>query len=81
MDVLTHHEIVDLRKTLYNDVKKLPHLGNGWEPEAKDFDVIRSEFLSKVAYKIWEKTGKPKNRDMDIWLEAERIWNFIRYMW
>jgi hypothetical protein len=29
--------------------------------------------ISKVAYELYEKRGKAENRDLDNWLEAEKI--------
>lgn len=73
-------EIFQLRKKLYDEIKKLPQCEHGG-PETKDFEIVKKEVISHIAYKIWEKIGKPKNDDMAIWLEAENTWNFIRYAW
>ena len=72
-------EIFHLRRKLYDKVKEVCQAG--WEPEGRDFEFIKQDMLSYIAYKIWEKRDKPKNRDMDIWLEAEGVWNFLRYAW
>ncbi len=70
-------EILDLRKKLYQEVSNVQSL----EPEAKDFERIKPNFISYIAYEMWQRLNKPLGQDMDIWLEAESTWNFIRYMW
>jgi predicted nucleic acid-binding protein len=67
-------EIMDLRKKLYTEVQHP-------QPEAKDFERVKPKIVSHIAQTIWEKLNRPRNRDMDIWLEAEDIWNFIRFSW
>lgn len=74
-------EIVQIRKQIDEEVKKLPQCQNGWGPETKDFEAIKDQILSHIAYRIWEKRGKPQNHDTSIWFEAEETWNFVRYMW
>lgn len=71
-------EVFYLRKWLSEEVKKNC---NGWEPESKDYEALKTKALSQIAYKIWEKNNKPQNDDMSIWFQAEGIWNFIRYAW
>lgn len=71
-------EIFYLRRKLYDEVNQVCQ---GWGPEAKDFNMIKDKILAHIAYKIWEKQGKPQNNDVNIWLKAEQTWNFIRYMW
>lgn len=78
---MTDLEFISFRKNLYEEINKLPHCKNGWEPETKDFESVKKIVLSHIAYKIWEDQGKPENNDVNIWLQAEEIWNFIRYMW
>jgi hypothetical protein len=72
-------ELFHLHRKLHEKAKEV--CTHGWGPEAKDFEVIKKDILSYIAYKIWEKKNKPTNCDMMIWLEAETIWNFLRYMW
>jgi len=50
-------------------------------PERSDFDQIRFKVISSIAFAVWEKLGKPQHRDMDIWLKAEQVWEYIRYYW
>jgi hypothetical protein len=71
-------ELFWLRHKLYDMVKSICA---EWGPEAKDFEVIKNDMLSYIAYKLWEKRNKPMNRDMDIWMDAEKTWNFLRYGW
>lgn len=71
-------ELFWLRRKLYD---KISSICQDWGPEAKDFETIKNDMLSHIAYQIWEKRNKPLNRDMEIWLEAENIWNFLRYAW
>jgi len=78
---LTNIEVCNLRKRLYEEINKLPHLKERWAPELRDFEIVKKQILSEIAYKIWEAQGKPKNNDINIWLMAEDIWGFIRYMW
>lgn len=79
---VTSIEIVFFRKKMYEEIEKLPHIkDNGWAPEAKDFESVKKKVICDIAYQIWEKQGKPKNNDMSIWLEAEQIWNLIRFAW
>ena len=67
---------------MYEEVKKLPYLAvTNFGPEKKDFDEIRFKIISTIAFNVWEKAGRPHHRDMEIWLEAEQIWEFMRYMW
>lgn len=33
------------------------------------------EIVAVKAYYIWEKAGRPHGRDVEFWLEAERVWN------
>ena len=70
-------ELFWLRRKLYDKV----NCQSEWGPEAKDFEIIKNDMLSYISYKIWEKRNKPLNRDMEIWLEAEKTWNFLRYGW
>lgn len=81
----TDIEVFDLRKMIYTEVRKLPHFTEipecFFHPERKDFDEVRFKIQSKIAHKIWERSGKPQHKDMDIWLEAESLWEFIRYGW
>jgi hypothetical protein len=30
--------------------------------------------IQQIAYKVWEEAGRPDNRSLDFWLEAERIY-------
>jgi len=79
---MTDFDILDLRKKLYEEINKLYHCKEyGWAPEAKDFETVKRTVLLHIAYKIWETQDKPKNNDINIWLQAEEIWNFIRHMW
>lgn len=71
-------EIFQLRRKLHDMVSQVCQ---GWGPERADFETVKKDMLSYIAYKIWEKQGKPLHRDTDIWLEAENTWNFLRYMW
>ena len=32
----------------------------------------------QIAYKLWEEAGRPDNRSLDFWLEAERIYDARR---
>ena len=32
----------------------------------------------QIAYKLWEEAGRPNNRSLDFWLEAERIYDARR---
>lgn len=75
---LDNLEVFYLRKWLCEEVRKVC---DGWEPESKDYETIKTKILSQIAYQIWEKNGKPQNNDMHIWLQAEEVWNFIRYAW
>ena len=79
---MTNLELVNLRKKLYDEVNKLPHIKEfGWGPDVEDFESVKKTVLLHIAYKIWEDQGKPKDNDIDIWLQAEETWDFIRYMW
>jgi hypothetical protein len=79
---MTDSELINLRKKLYEEINKLHHCKEwGWAPEARDFETVKEVVLSHIAYKIWETQGKPKDNDIDIWVQAEETWNFIRYMW
>lgn len=71
-------ELFWLRRKLYETVKTICQ---DWGPEAKDFEAVKNDMLSHIAYLLWEKRNKPVNRDMDIWLDAEKTWNFLRYGW
>jgi len=31
--------------------------------------------IQQIAYKLWEEAGRPDNRSLDFWLEAERIYD------
>ena len=31
--------------------------------------------IHQIAYKLWEDAGRPDNRSLDFWLEAERIYD------
>jgi hypothetical protein len=81
----TDLEIMDWRKKIYEEIQKLPQYSHlplyACTPESKDFDRIKGRILSEMAFKIWERLGKPKDRDVEIWNTAEETWNFIRYMW
>jgi hypothetical protein len=74
----TDFEIFELRKLMYKEIEKLNCIIG---PERSDFDKIKPKIVPLIAYKIWEKLAKPKNKDVDIWLEAEHIWDFIRFGW
>lgn len=71
-------EIKNLRDVLY---KEITNLNLNFSPEFKDFEIVKPRVISHIAYRIWEKLNKPKSQDVEIWLEAENTWNFIRYMW
>jgi hypothetical protein len=81
----TDLEIMDWRKRIYQEIQKLPQHAHlpyyACTPETRDFDRVKFRILSEMAFKIWEKLEKPKNRDVEIWSTAEETWNFIRYMW
>ena len=34
--------------------------------------------IQQIAYKLWEEAGRPNNRSLDFWLEAERIYDARR---
>ena len=34
--------------------------------------------IQQIAYKLWEEAGRPDNRSLDFWLEAERIYDVRR---
>jgi len=34
--------------------------------------------IQQIAYKLWEQAGRPNNRLLDFWLEAERIYDARR---
>ena len=34
--------------------------------------------IQQIAYKLWEEAGRPDNRSLDFWLEAERIYDARR---
>jgi len=74
-------EVLEIKKKIDEEIKKLPQCQHGWGPEAKDFNAIKDTVLAYIAYKLWEKQGKPMYHEVDFWLEAEEIWNFVRYMW
>lgn len=77
MNDLDDLELFYLRKKLNEEVAKIcPE----W-PEAKHFEAVKPKILPEIAYKLWEKNGKPQNHDIDVWLDAENVWNFIRYGW
>jgi hypothetical protein len=76
---LNEIEIFYLRRKLYEEVYKVCQ--HGWQPEARDFEAVKKTMLAHIAYEVWEKVGKPTNNDIYMWLQAEEIWNFIRYMW
>jgi hypothetical protein len=82
---LSDLEILYFRKKMYVEVRKLPNFVDQSEeyfmPEKQDFDEVRFKVISSIAYFLWEKAGKPQNRDTEIWKEAEYVWEFIRYMW
>lgn len=78
---LTDIELINLRKQLYEEVNRLPQCKDGWAPEIKDFEIVKTQILSVIAYKIWEKKGKPRSQDTNIWIQAEEVWNFIRHLW
>jgi hypothetical protein len=78
----TEVELYSLRKRMYEEINKIPELrDNGWAPEAKHFEIVKKQLLSDIAYQIWEKEGRPKNRDINIWIQAEETWNYIRFGW
>ena len=33
-----------------------------------------SPTIQQIAYKLWKEAGRPDNRSLDFWLEAERIY-------
>lgn len=79
-------EFGEFRKILYREIHKLPKHHHAIHPyaclpEKEDFEQIKNNVISKIAYNIWETSSKPTNRDMEIWLKAERMWEFIRYRW
>lgn len=76
---LNEMEILYLRRKLYEEVYKVCQ--HGWQPETKDFEAVKKTILAHIAYTVWEKKGKPIDNDIHIWLQAEEVWNFIRYMW
>ena len=81
MEELNDIEIIDLRKKLYQTIHNLPHHQHQpyWAtctPESKDFDLIRDNFISLITETLYGKGIRD-----NIWIEAERTWNFIRYGW
>lgn len=32
----------------------------------------RDDLIAALAFKMWTAAGRPKNRDLEFWLEAER---------
>jgi hypothetical protein len=36
--------------------------------------INRNEETSQLAYRIWQEEGCPHGRDVEHWLEAERLW-------
>ncbi|TMA85542.1 MAG: DUF2934 domain-containing protein [Deltaproteobacteria bacterium] len=37
-----------------------------------------SPTIQQIAYKLWKEAGRPDNRSLDFWLEAERIYDARR---
>lgn len=76
---------MDWRRKIYEEIQKLPNYSQqphyAIQPETKDFEKVKNIILAKLAFRIWENTEKPLNRDVDIWMQAESVWNFIRYAW
>lgn len=79
MQYFTDLELLEFRKFIYSQVSKTCADFGG--PEFKDFEQIKPKMVPIIARRIWEKLDKPKNKDVDIWFEAENVWHFVRYMW
>lgn len=75
---VTSMDILEFRRFMYSEISKLNCM---FGPEGKDFDKVKPQVISLIAYKNWEKLGKPTNLDAEIWLDAEKTWDFMRYMW
>lgn len=52
---------------------KLPNLGWHRISTSKLSETELNECIQKKAKEIWEKKGRPQGRDLDIWLEAEKL--------
>ena len=66
---LSHLEIVELRELLEKEVADLHHLKtNNWQPEKVDYDEVKPKIIKEIASKL----------DGSL-LEAEKVWEFIRY--
>ena len=39
------------------------------------FENLRLDIIRKIAYSLWEKAGKPKDKSLDFWLLAEKEYN------
>jgi hypothetical protein len=43
--------------------------------KTRDFDLTLdkiTEYIKTRAYYIWEEVGRPQDRDLEIWLKAEK---------
>lgn len=78
-------QIFKIRKEIHEEVCSLPHYHgipfNLICPVRDDYDQIEHRMKIKIARQLWENAGKPKDADLDIWLEAEKIWDFCRHRW
>jgi len=43
--------------------------------ESRRQEMKLQEEIEKIAYELWEKSGRAHGKDIDHWLEAERIVN------
>jgi Protein of unknown function (DUF2934) len=35
--------------------------------------TLRQQFIRKIAYEIWEKEGRPDQKNLDHWFRAEAV--------
>ncbi len=66
-------KIFRIRKLIQNKVPEYP--------TSEDYTRVEPEIKKKLAHEFWKRAGQPVGRDVEFWLEAEKVWNFCRYMW